>query len=169
MKFILILFIGIWGGLLSCYAQVGEQVGPVEILNMNNDTVGLPYLGQKNLLIFYADPSHPRQNKDFRDYFKTHPVSGLEIASYGIVNLAAAPLLPNSLIRKMAIKEIQGTDGKVYFDPDNALSTAWKLPGATRNFAIIFVDKDQIIRFYKAGQLTPAEQEEVLALIRKYE
>ena len=56
---------------------MGEKVFSVNILNMNNDTVALPMLGQKNLLIFYADPSHPGQNKTFRDYFKTHPVSGL--------------------------------------------------------------------------------------------
>ena len=54
---------------------MGEKVFSVNILNMNNDTVALPMLGQKNLLIFYADPSHPGQNKTFRDYFKTHPVS----------------------------------------------------------------------------------------------
>ena len=104
---------------------MGEKVFSVNILNMNNDTVALPMLGQKNLLIFYADPSHPGQNKTFRDYFKTHPVSGLEITSYGIVNLAAAPMLPNALIKRMALKEVKGTDGKIYFDPDGILATAW--------------------------------------------
>ena len=34
---------------------MGEKVFSVNILNMNNDTVALPMLGQKNLLIFYAD------------------------------------------------------------------------------------------------------------------
>ena len=111
MKKIFILCLGI--GLLFSYrgfGQVGEKVFSVNILNMNNDTVALPMLGQKNLLIFYADPSHPGQNKTFRDYFKTHPVSGLEITSYGIVNLAAAPMLPNALIKRMALKEVKGTD-----------------------------------------------------------
>ena len=140
----------------------------VDSLNMNNDTVALPMLGQKNLLIFYADPSHPGQNKTFRDYFKTHPVSGLEITSYGIVNLAAAPMLPNALIKRMALKEVKGTDGKIYFDPDGILATAWKLPGANNNFTVIFINKNQVIEFYKAGQLTPEEQEQVIALVRKY-
>ena len=147
MKKIFILCLGI--GLLFSYrgfGQVGEKVFSVNILNMNNDTVALPMLGQKNLLIFYADPSHPGQNKTFRDYFKTHPVSGLEITSYGIVNLAAAPMLPNALIKRMA----------------------WKLPGANNNFTVIFINKNQVIEFYKAGQLTPEEQEQVIALVRKY-
>ena len=57
MKKIFILCLGI--GLLFSYrgfGQVGEKVFSVNILNMNNDTVALPMLGQKNLLIFYADP-----------------------------------------------------------------------------------------------------------------
>ena len=169
MKKIFILCLGI--GLLFSYrgfGQVGEKVFSVNILNMNNDTVALPMLGQKNLLIFYADPLHPGQNKTFRDYFKTHPVSGLEITSYGIVNLAAAPMLPNALIKRMALKEVKGTDGKIYFDPDGILATAWKLPGANNNFTVIFINKNQVIEFYKAGQLTPEEQEQVIALVRKY-
>ena len=62
----------------------------------------------------------------------------------------------------------QGTDGKIYFDPDGILATAWKLPGANNNFTVIFINKNQVIEFYKAGQLTPEEQEQVIALVRKY-
>lgn len=64
MKKIFILCLGI--GLLFSYrgfGQVGEQVENVDILNMNNDTIPLPFLGQKNLLIFYADPARPDRTK----------------------------------------------------------------------------------------------------------
>lgn len=148
------------------FGQVGEKVSPVNVLNEQNQTVSLPGLGEKNLLIFYADPSHPRQNKDFRNYLKSHPINGADMESYGVVNMAAAPMIPNSMIRKMAVKETKGTNAHVYFDPDEALGTAWKLPGANKNFTIIFVDKDRIIKFYKAGQITPAEQQQLLELIR---
>lgn len=151
------------------FGQVGEKVSPVNVLNEQNQSVSLPMLGQKNLLIFYADPSHPRQNKEFRNYMKTHPINNSNIDSYGVVNMAAAPMIPNGMIRKMATKEVKGTDGQVYFDPNEALSTAWKLPGANNNFTIIFVNKDRVIEFYKAGQLTPGEQQQVLNLIKKYE
>ena len=49
MKKIFILCLGI--GLLFSYrgfGQVGEKVFSVNILNMNNDTVALPMLGQKS-------------------------------------------------------------------------------------------------------------------------
>ena len=69
---------------------------------------------------------------------------------------------------KLGAKEVKGTDGKIYFDPDGILATAWELPGANNNFTVIFINKNQVIEFYKAGQLTPEEQEQVIALVRKY-
>ena len=51
---------------LNSWGQVGEKVSSVNITNAENQTVGIPYLGEKNLLIFYADPGRPRQNKTFR-------------------------------------------------------------------------------------------------------
>lgn len=154
---------------LDSLGQVGEIVSSVKITDADNQTVGIPYLGEKNLLIFYADPGRPRQNKSFRDYFKTHPINSPNIESYGIVNMAAAPMLPNSMIRKMAVKETMGTDGKVYFDADGVLAKDWKLPDADNNFAVIFINKKREIEFYKAGQLNTEEQNKVLALIKKYE
>ncbi len=151
------------------FGQVGEIVPPVNVMNEQDQSVSLPGLGEKNILIFYADPSHPRQNKDFRDYFKTHPIKSPYIESYGVVNMAAAPLIPNAMIRKMAVKETKGTDAKVYFDPDETLSTAWKHHGANKNFTVIFVNKDRKIVFYKAGQLTQAEQQQLMDLLKKYE
>lgn len=168
MKGLLVLFvIGFLFPVNRGFAQVGEHVSTVKILNMAKDTVNLPLLGEKNLLIFYADPARPGQNKDFRNYLKTHPVMNPQVASFGIINLAAAPLIPNSLIVRKAKKEIAGTDAQLYLDPDNILSTAWKLPGADNNFTVIFVNKNKVIEFYKAGQLTQDEKEKVLALIRK--
>lgn len=149
------------------FGQVGEHVSSVKVLNEQNDTVSLPYLGEKNILIFYADPSHPGQNKDFRNYVKTHPITNPTVVSYGVVNMGAAPMIPNGVIRRMALKEIKGTDGHLYFDPNGVLSTAWRLPGANNNFTVIFVDKDKIIRFYKAGQLTPEEQQKVIDMVYK--
>lgn len=149
------------------FGQVGERVRDVRVLNMSDDTVSLPYFGQKNLLIFYADPSHPRQNKKFRNYLKEHPITGPELETFGVINLAAAPMLPNGLIRRMALRETAGTDAQLYLDPDHVLSDAWHLPGANDNFTVIFVNRNGVIEFYKAGQLSNTEQQDLLALMRK--
>lgn len=153
---------------MQSFGQVGEKVVPVSVVNTKKQMVDLPMLGEKNLLIFYADPSHPRQNKGFRTYLKKHPVNSPEIDSYGVVNMAAAPMLSDDLIREMALKEVRGTDAQVYFDPKGVLAEKWHLPGANRNFTIIFVNRDKVIEFYKAGQLTQQEQTQVLELIQKY-
>lgn len=167
-RYFALWLLGILGMAGNVAGQVGEKVPVVKVLNMDNESVNLPYLGQKNLLIFYADPGRPRQNKNFRDYFKEHPITGSDIASYGVINMAAAPMIPNSLIRKMALKEVKGTDAQLYMDPDHVLSEAWKLPDADNNFAIIVVNKEGVIQFYKAGQLTAEEQQQVLQLLKSY-
>lgn len=164
---LLLVFIILWGGRVV-WSQVGQKVCPVTIYNAYNKPLSLPSLGKKHLLIFYVDPDHPSQNKDFRNYFKKHPFTNENIDSYGIVNLKDAPLLANSLLRFMIRKEIAGTQAYVYNDPDRTLSRAWKLGNVNNKFVVLWVNKDCVIEFFKAGQLTAEEIEQVYALIRKY-
>lgn len=164
---LLLVFIILWGGRVV-WSQVGQKVCPVTIYNAYNKPLSLPSLGRKHLLIFYVDPDHPSQNKDFRNYFKKHPFTNENIDSYGIVNLKDAPLLANSLLRFMIRKEIAGTQAYVYNDPDRTLSRAWKLGNVNNKFVVLWVNKDCVIEFFKAGQLTAEEIEQVHALIRKY-
>lgn len=164
---LLLVFIILWGGRVV-WSQVGQKVCPVTIYNAYNKPLSLPSLGKKHLLIFYVDPDHPSQNKDFRNYFKKHPFTNENIDSYGIVNLKDAPLLANSLLRFMIRKEIAGTQAYVYNDPDRTLSRAWKLGNVNNKFVVLWVNKDCVIEFFKAGQLTAEEIEQVHALIRKY-
>ena len=164
----LFLLLVLFAGTLPVSAQVGQKVCPVTIYDAYNKTLSLPSLGQKHLLIFYVDPDHPSQNKEFRNYFKKHPFTNENIDSYGIINLKDAPLLANSLLRFMIRKEIAGTQAYVYNDPDRSLSRAWKLGNVNNKFVVLWVNKEQVIEFFKAGQLTPEEVEQVHALIRKY-
>lgn len=149
-------------GGLTASAQVGEKVPEVKVLNMKNDTVELPMLGKKDLLIFYQDPGHARQNDDLQDYLKAHPINGRRIESFGVVNMAAAPLIPNGMIKRVARKRVKGTNAQVYFDPDNALSREWHLGDVNHASCVIAVGKDRVIRFFKAGQVTPAEMQQVI-------
>lgn len=165
---LLFLLLVLFTGICSVSAQVGRKVCPVTIYDAYNKPVSLPFLGKKHLLLFYVDPDHPSQNKEFRNYFKKHPFTNENIDSYGIINLKDAPLLSNSLLRFMIRKEIAGTQAYVYNDPDRTLSRAWKLGNVNNKFVVLWVNKEQVIEFFKAGQLTPEEVEQVHALIRKY-
>lgn len=149
-------------------AQVGQKVCSVTIYDAYNKPLDLPSFGKKHLLIFYVDPDHPSQNKEFRNYFKKHPFTNEHIDSYGIVNLKDAPLLANALLRFMIRKEIAGTQAYVYNDPDRTLSRAWKLGNVNNKFVVLWVNKEGVIEFFKAGQLTPEEIEQVHGLIKKY-
>lgn len=162
--FFLLFFAG--SGFIS--AQVGQKVCPVTIYDAYNKPLQLPSLGEKHLLIFYVDPDHPSQNREFRNYFKKHPFTNENIDSYGIVNLKDAPLLANSLLRFMIRKEIAGTQAYVYIDPDRILSRAWKLGNVNNKFVVIWVNKEQVVEFFKAGQLTAEEIKQVHSLIQKY-
>ncbi len=153
---------------LTGFAQVGNKVCQVTVYDAYNKPLQLPSLGKKHLLIFYVDPDHPSQNKDFRNYFKKHPFTDDNIDSYGIVNLKDAPLLANSLLRFMIRKEIAGTQAYVYNDPDNSLSRAWKLGNVNNKFVVLWINKDCVIEFFKAGQLNEEEIAQVHALIKKY-
>lgn len=165
---LLFLLLVLFAGICSVSAQVGRKVCPVTIYDAYNKPLLLPFLGKKHLLLFYVDPDHPSQNKEFRNYFKKHPFTNENIDSYGIINLKDAPLLSNSLLRFMIRKEIAGTQAYVYNDPDRTLSRAWKLGNVNNKFVVLWVNKEQVIEFFKAGQLTPEEVEQVHALIRKY-
>ena len=164
-----------WGFLfIFCFilsrglCQVGEKVQDVKILNSSDKRVGLPGFGEKNLLIFYADPSHAKQNKNLQDYFKAHRITGVNVDSYGVVNLAAAPHIPDKVIKRKAAKAVQGTGGQVYFDTDAALSKAWNLKNANNASCVILVDKDRIIRFYKAGQVSRQEMQQVINTVNDW-
>lgn len=167
MKYWLILLVGLCLSATGVWAQVGEKVSEVEVLNIKNKLVDLPMLGEKALLIFYQDPSHADQNNDVQDYLKTHPINGTKLDSYGVVNLAAAPLIPNGLIKRMARKRVKGTNAQVYFDPDNALSKAWGLGDVNNASCVIAVGKDKIIEFFKAGQVSDQEMQQLIEWVNK--
>ncbi len=49
---------------------------------------GSPYWGEKNLMIFYIDPDHHKQNEDFTtDMEENHRVEGENLFGFGVMNL----------------------------------------------------------------------------------
>ncbi|MCC8174616.1 MAG: YtfJ family protein, partial [Odoribacter sp.] len=149
-------------------AQVGQKVVSVTVYDLDNKPVTLPYLGEKHILLFYMDPDHPSQNEEFRNELKKKSFTNENIKCYGVVNLKDAPLISSDLLISMVKKEAVETKKYVFTDPDNSLSRAWDLGDVNNKFVVIWINKDSIIEFYKAGQLTDEEVKEVYALIKKY-
>ena len=144
-----ILCLGI--GLLFSYrgfGQVGEKVFSVNILNMNNDTVLCRCWDRKicwyfMLILHILDRTKP--SAIIQDS------SGVRAGNYILwyCQFSCRSDASECLIKRMALKEVKGTDGKIYFDPDGILATAWKLPGANNNFTVIFINKNQVMSFIK--------------------
>ena len=143
-------------------ATVGSKVGPVKICDPNNEPVDLPYLGKKNLLIFYVDPDKANQNKEFRENLEKNQIESDHIYSFGVVNLKDAPLLPNAIVRAMIRKKVKQTGAAIYTDPEYMLRDAWKL------FVMIFVNKDKEIEFLSKGELSQKQIDDFYKVINKY-
>lgn len=51
MRYFLIILLALGLSGKTTWAQVGEKVGEVKVLNVKNDTINLPMLGKEALLI----------------------------------------------------------------------------------------------------------------------
>lgn len=149
-------------------AKVGAKVKQVEVRDSDNKPIKLPCFGEKHLLIFYPDPDHANQNKEFTDYLEDNHIVSDSIYSFGIVNLKDAPLFPNPLVRSIIRMKEKKNDVKIYTDPDYILRDAWGLGDVNNKFVIIFITKDKEIAFLKIGKMTEKDIKTFFSVIEKY-
>ena len=156
-------------GCVGGYAQSEKKkVSAIKIYDANNEQAEMPQFGKKNLLIFYVDPDHANQNKEFRENLEKNQINSDEIYGFGIVNLKDAPLLPNSIVRAMVRKKVKQTGAAIYTDPDNLVSKAWGLGDCNDKFVLMFVTKEGRIEFLSKGEMTPQQIDEFWRVIDKY-
>lgn len=146
----------------------GKKVFPVEIRDVHNQPLLTPRLGEVNLLIFYVDPDHYRQNKKFIDYLTAHSILCDSIDSYGIVNLKDAPLLPNKIVRSIMRRKSQATGGVIYIDPNHAVRDAWGLGDVNNKFILIFINRDRTIEFYRYGEFTEKDKTDFFRVVDRH-
>ncbi|MCC8019692.1 MAG: YtfJ family protein [Rikenellaceae bacterium] len=152
----------------ALFAQIGNLATDVTIRDGNDQPVQIPYLGQKNLLIFYIDPDHGYQNREFSDYLEDNPIVGDNIYSCGIINLKDAPLISNGIVRSQIRKKARKTGQDIYTDPDHTVRDAWGLGDVNNLFTIIIVNSDREIVWIKKGRLSEADQAEFYREVAKY-
>lgn len=149
-------------------AHEGSVVSQVSVRDSNNEPVPLPYFGEKHLLIFYPDPDKASQNQEFTDYLEEHNIKSDNIYSFGVANLADAPIFPNSLMRSIIRKKERKTGATIYTDPSHILRDAWGLGNVNNLFTIIFVTKDGHIAYLRKGELSEQDKADFFAVIEKY-
>ena len=118
--------------------------------------------------IFYVDPDHANQNKEFRENLEKNQIDSPNIYGFGIVNLKDAPMLPNSIVRAMIRKKVKQTGAAIYTDPDRILSKAWDLGDCNDQFVLLFVTKDGEVEFMSKGEMAQQQINEFYRVIDKY-
>ncbi|MBB6459099.1 YtfJ family protein [Flammeovirga kamogawensis] len=140
--------------------QRGDKIEKVDIRDLHNKPAVTPGIGEKVTLIFYPDPDSPSQNDVFVDEIKRWKFPEEEYMAYGIVNLADSPY-PNSVIRFMTRmvrkRSKQEADALILTDPKSLVQEAWNTGDCNNSFAILLVDADGKVLFWKAGALEADE------------
>lgn len=146
----------------------GTTVKTVVIRDTQNNPLPLPEFGKKNLLIFYVDPDHYKQNEEFVDYLTKNPVEGPTLRGYGVTNLKDAPLLPNSVLRAVMRSKQKSTGAAIYTDPDHSLRDGWNLGDCNNKFVLMFVTKEGELVFLRKGVLSDADKEAFYEVLENY-
>lgn len=161
----------LWG---TASAQSDEpalprKVSDVEVLDLDGNPATLPYWGQKNLMIFYVDPDHHKQNEEFTiELEQNHRAESDKIHGFGVMNLKDAPMVPNGMARAMARKRTASNGATVLADQTRALSTAWNLGDCNNKFVLMFVTKEGELVFLRKGELSDADKEAFYEVLEKY-
>ena len=148
-----------------------RKVENVTICDMSGDPVQLPGWGEKNLFIFYVDPDSyvgKNANKDFSAEIEENKrCSGSNLLGFGIINTADTKL-PKWIVRDMARKRVEKSGALSLDDQNNTLTKAWGLGNCDGAFAMIVVNKQGEIVYFRTSEITPAEKEEFYKFIEAY-
>lgn len=146
-----------------------REVSNVTILDLDGNPTKLPHWGEKNLLIFYVDPDRHKQNEDFTtDMEKNHRAEGENLFGFGIMNLNDAPMIPNSMARKMARKRTETNGATVLADQSSTLRDAWQLGDCNNMFVLLLVSKEGELVFMRKGVLSESDIKEFYRVVQAY-
>ncbi len=163
------LLVGLAGGAWAQNLDLPRKVKNVGVLNLDGNPAMLPMWGEKNLMIFYVDPDHHKQNAEFTEEMEqNHRAEGDNLYGFGVINLKDAPLVPNSLARKMAAKRTAKNGATVLADQTRELSTAWNLGDCNNQFVLLIVTREGELVYMHKGEYTEAEKEEFYRFIEPY-
>ena len=159
MKVIAALAAFVLSATTAAAQELPRKVANVEVLDLEGKPAKLPYWGEKNLMIFYVDPDHHKQNEDFTvELEKNHRAEGDNIVGFGIMNLKDAPMVPNGMARNMARKRTESNGALVLADQNRIVSRAWGLGDCNNQFVLMLVSKEGELVFLRKGPLSPEDK-----------
>lgn len=149
--------------------ELPRKVSNVTVLDLDGKPATLPYFGEKNLMIFYVDPDHHKQNNDFTvEMEENHRAEGENLYGFGVMNLKDAPMVPNGMARNMAKKRTASNGATVLADQERKLSTEWGLGDCNNQFVLMLVSKEGELVFLRKGELSAQDKEAFYEAIESY-
>lgn len=169
MKSLTMLLTLVFAAFAAAAQELPRRVNDVEVLDLDGKAVKLPNFGEKNLMIFYVDPDHPKQNEDFTNELeKNHRADGDNLYGFGVMNLKDAPLVPNGVARNMAKKRTEKNGAIVLADQNRSLSQSWGLGDCNNQFVLLLVSKEGELVYVHKGPLSAREIEDFYKVVDNY-
>lgn len=153
-----------------CAQSLPRKVRNLELIDLNGNPVTLPMWGEKNLMIFYVDPDHHKQNQAFTEEMEeNHRAAGDNLYGFGVINLKDSwyPVSDNT-VRNMARKRTAKNGATVISDPNRLVSEAWELGDCNNQFVLMIVTKEGELVYVHKGEYTEKEKEEFYRFVEAY-
>ncbi|AZQ65078.1 hypothetical protein EI427_22955 [Flammeovirga pectinis] len=148
--------------------QKGDVISAIEVRDLKNKPVMTPFIGEKVVMIFYADPDTPKANEYFVEKVKQWKFPTDTFLAYGVVNLKDT-FYPNSfvrfLIRSIRKRSKREAGATILTDPEGTVQKEWNTGDSNNTIGILVVDTTGEVLFWKAGELTKEETEEVINIL----
>ncbi|KXX66766.1 hypothetical protein AVL50_29995 [Flammeovirga sp. SJP92] len=149
----------------STTLQRGDLIQPITVRDLKNNDHITPLIGEKVVMIFYADPDTPDANEDFVKKVKQWKFNLDEFKAYGIVNLKDSKY-PNGIVRFM-IRMIRKRSKReasalILTDPKGTVTKEWNTGDCNNSIGVLLVDNTGEVLFWKAGELTEEETDFVI-------
>ncbi|MEZ3442578.1 hypothetical protein [uncultured Alistipes sp.] len=158
------------GGSNANAQSLPRKVSDLELVDLNGNPVTLPMWGEKNLMIFYVDPDHHKQNEAFTQEMEAnHRTAGDNLYGFGVINLKDSWYpIPDSTVRNMARKRTEKNGATVITDPDRLMSEAWGLGDCNNQFVLMIVTKEGELVYVHKGEYTEKDKEEFYRFVEAY-
>lgn len=150
MKKQIVALILLWiTGLIVVQAQVGRVLSSVKLMDVNNHSSVIPYLGKKVFTLLYIDPDVYDLNDPLSKALKAKRFSKEKYGAVGVVN-ATDTWIPMSAIQGRLRQKMGSRSGSVIlFDKDKTLSKTWALGKCNDAAVIMVVGKDSKVKYQK--------------------
>jgi len=133
----------------TLFAQVGKTISPVVLIDANNDSAGIPYIGKKVFALFYIDPDVKDVNDPLGEAIDNKNFPKNFFGAIGIVNCKDS-WIPKNLVRSIAkAKQQRFPKAMLLFDNNGTLSSSWSLGDCNNNVVVLVIGKDSKIKYLK--------------------